>query len=282
MRKGRFAVWLIISLLLFCLLCCSGCGILPQKFDTFPEEQVLLMDGKGELLQPVGNVSENTYSSLFDFDKEVEDERAYLRRAALKIADQLQAGKDVVLYLHGGLNLQVDTMERAHNMLRHTNNQAGTVDELPYFVFINWQSSLGSSYMDRLFAIREGKDYSNRGWAWDTLTYLEGLTLYLSSDLLSGIARSPATLERQFSTFIANSSLNVLPEDIALSKQMFSDPMIKDQITQIVDNQQDFGRTIPSTLTSPFRIITTPIVDTFGVHTWDIMQRRVSILCMIS
>ncbi|MCI5123109.1 MAG: hypothetical protein D3925_01190 [Candidatus Electrothrix sp. AR5] len=267
--------------LLSILLWCGGCGIIPKQLGRLPEDQVMVIDKNGRLMKPVGNLSDgNTYISLLNLKDEIsyQKERNYIQNKIVQgIAGQLSLGKDVVFFIHGGMNLQVDSMERAHNLLSYTKEQEKQGKEIPHFVFVNWQSSLTTSYWDRLFGIREGeKYYRDRGWFYERGNDLAGLFLYFPSDLLSGLARSPITLERQFVTFFSNSSLGNLPKDIMNAEL---NAVNQDLVHTIeTENQSDLLRTIPSTLTSPFRIITTPLVDTFGVHAWDVMQRRTQIL----
>ncbi|MCI5160718.1 MAG: hypothetical protein D3917_01580 [Candidatus Electrothrix sp. AX5] len=294
MRTDFFSIRLALIVMLL-LICCVGCGIIPKKFGPFPEKQVFLMDGEGRLLKPIGNAYNQTrFTSLKSIGEEIpyEEERGYLNIAAQDIAEQLRVGKDVVVYFHGGMNTKIDSIKRSHRLMNLSNNKG---DNTPHFVLFNWQSSLRSSYRDRLFSIREGMKYHrDRGGLYEWYNNIVGVS-YFFSDLLAGVARAPVTLERQFVTFISNSSLVDLPSDIDEafgdqeesngSELPFNLKKLPEQVkagqaeTESRKNTlRDFRRTVPSTLTGPFRVVTTPIVDAFGVHAWDVMQRRTTLL----
>ncbi|WP_446011739.1 hypothetical protein [Candidatus Electrothrix sp.] len=191
-------------LFLLILLSTTGCTVIPHKLGPFPEKQLIVTDGKGDMLKPFGNISreKNLYSSILELKHPIrcsQDKKDYLKKSAEEIAKQLGAGKDVVIYLHGGMNVQVKALKRAQDLLNYTKEHK---QDAPYFVFINWQSSLYSSYRDRLFAIREGKDYRTYDGTTSLLKELPndlaGLFFYLPADLLTGVARSPLSLERAF------------------------------------------------------------------------------------
>ena len=75
------------------------------------------------------------------------------------------------------MNPQFSTVERAARLYPEIVN-AG------YFpIFINWQSSLWSSYFDYLFNVRQGRPLEVKGW-WMA-------AFYLAADLLYSAARAP-------------------------------------------------------------------------------------------
>ena len=277
-NKYFFKISPLILLLL--LLSTTGCVVLPHKLDSFPEEQVIVMDGRGELLKPLGNVSpeKNLYSSLIYMDERFDSEqekRDYLKKSAQKIVKQLRTGKNVVIFLHGGMNLQVSAMKRAQDLLRH----ARDTDDAPHFVLMNWQSSLYSSYRDRLFAIREGKDYRVRDGK--LFNDLAGVFFYFPSDLLSGIARSPLTLERSLvnsNWFNVKKQIEYATARLSYKNKRDDEEWFKNHVTQIEDSFPFSWRLAYNSLMVPFRIVTIPLVDAFGNHAWDVMQRRTTIL----
>lgn len=265
-------------LLLFIVLYCGGCSIIPTSMGPFPEKQLVVVNGKGELLKPEGNTFGGKFTSLFELDNKIklEDEYNYLEKAAEGIFEQLNNGKDVTLFIHGGMNTQFDSMERTHALL----SMAEMNQSLPYFVFINWQSSLVSSYRDRLFAIREGKDFRSRGLFKNVMTKITS-PFYLVSDTVTGVARAPVTVERQLATFVSNQSLvSSKSSDYNLAQKEFESTRKRNlpNVTIVENKESDPARTIPSILLSWARLVTTPFVDAYGTHAWDIMQRRTTIL----
>lgn len=288
MREKRKQRAKVLGLLLGGIMLCSGCGILPAKYGPFKEEQnqVLVMNGKGRLLAPVGNFSNNRYTSLWEMDEKipVSDEECHLRDAARGVAEQLRTVGKVVIFFHGGMNMQVTSMKRAHNLLCIEEKNLPDKDkspyclgDRPYFVFVNWQSSLMSSYGDRLWAIREGRDVGNDEFWANASTKITWIP-YLASDLLTGVSTVPVTFERQVATFFSN-NIPLLASDMDLANKEFANVRYKELVTE-VDKKYKYDplRSIPSVILSPIRVGTTALVNSFGMQSWDIMQRRTSIL----
>jgi pimeloyl-ACP methyl ester carboxylesterase len=236
----------------------------------------MVIDGRGRQLEPVGNLGPTTYTSRKKMNKVIEptNEMAYAQDMASNILERLKEGERVVLFFHGGLNLQVDGMARADRL-----NKYGEIYDIPHIVYVNWQSSFLSSYRDRLFAIREGKDYRSRGLVKNTATKMTS-PLYLAGDLVSSIGRLPISLERQLATGIQSSNpwrnddIDDVQKEIESLKTRKHLPHF-----EFVENQPPhLSYILPSWLLYPFRIVTTPLVDGFGGPSWDVMQRRTTIM----
>jgi hypothetical protein len=272
------------------LVLSSGCGTIPKNLGCFPEDQMIVVNGKGRLLEPVGNLGPETYSSIVEMKEHIplRMEDKYVADVAKRTVEILNQGSNVTVYIHGGLNTQVGTMKKAARLLSLPKEY-----NTPHFVFVNWQSSLLSSYRDRLFAIREGKDIRNREW-WRSLIAKLTSLLYLPSDLATGVARVPVTFERQLATLGSNISIGP-GLDIREAKIEFGPGRLQNltNVTQVVkpsemtpnaggvqvaDSAVDLGNTLHRVLALPFRIITTPLTDALGTPAWDVMQRRCTIL----
>jgi hypothetical protein len=64
-------------------------------------------------------------------------------------------GKSVVVFIHGGLNSLAQGRARVDQLLS-AGSAPGAITEKHYPIFINWQASLFSSYIDHLVRVRSG------------------------------------------------------------------------------------------------------------------------------
>lgn len=279
------------NLATFCLVlymtCCYGCGAVKTTkayYTCEGDQHVRFTDGHGRLICPERNPSAILPSFFIDTDeKDFQEETKCLTPAANEIARQIANGKDVVIFFHGGMNTLHDTLDRTNELTKYAQDHRNEEGKIPYFFFINWDSSLRSSYFDHLFRVREGRSYyRDHGLFYEKINDLFGILFYLPSDILAGIARSPVTLERQLVTFTESLSMpDNMSRSIRQAIKRLND--LKDQkkirVTHLDEkNEKDYLVTGLNTLTGPFRIITTPIIDTFGEPAWDVMQRRTTIL----
>ena len=110
------------------------------------------------------------------------------------ILEGLQASgrHDVLLRIYGGLT--------PLNMVAgDTGFSAQIMRESPYYpIYINWESSIASSYLDQLLYIRDGRAY--RGWdprgIWLS-------PIYLASDIGRAVAHAPVTWTVQARKFVS-------------------------------------------------------------------------------
>lgn len=95
----------------------------------------------------------------------------------LEKAPTRDARRQILFFAHGGLNTQVGTVERVSELIQ----------EIPkedyYPIFVNWQSSLFSSYADHLFYVRQGESWDTWGWILPPF--------YFASDVARAVARAP-------------------------------------------------------------------------------------------
>ena len=183
--------------------------------------------------------------------------------------------RKVLIYVHGGLNTQVSTIERAKDLYE-------VIDRAGYYpIFINWQSSLVSSYLDHLLYIRQGKW---RNW---------GLLLapfYLTGDILRGLARAPLT----WSFMFYNDAESI--GDFEHSR--YANKVYKESLKPAYDKALERGqdghtgvmaisegydrRTTPEktvsflqyVVTLPTKLLIAPFLDAMGTSAWDVMLRR--------
>lgn len=102
-----------------------------------------------------------------------------------KRASDIAAGRPpsrkrrIVLYIHGGLNNNMTTIDRARDLSQLM------LDDGYYPIFMNWQSNLIGSLWEHLMTVRQGE---YKGYKHAFL-----FPFYLGADLSKGIARAPAT-----------------------------------------------------------------------------------------
>ncbi len=202
---------------LFLSSACSSHFVL----DGAPPQHIVFVDTNGSLVDPTGGAGCDTHSRrknhyditetldedgnkkfvdlpatfpwnacLGDFSyfetRPVEDPDAYLTQMFAEMDAffaQQPAGepKRVVIITHGGLNENISNLETARDVaLRIRDNGA-------YPIFVNWQSSLGSSLVDHLFKVRSGR---NRGWSFGGIL---SSPLYLASGIAEAVVRAPAS-----------------------------------------------------------------------------------------
>jgi len=108
------------------------------------------------------------------------------KHASAKNLDTVQ----VLFFVHGGLNTQVGSLERivgeGPDSRRKTHSLHKLImEETPYYpIFINWQSSLRSSYFDHLLYVRQGEK-------WPLFTGWLTAPVVLAVDIGRSILRAP-------------------------------------------------------------------------------------------
>ncbi|MDH5667250.1 MAG: hypothetical protein OEY86_04485 [Nitrospira sp.] len=98
----------------------------------------------------------------------------------------------ILLFVHGGMNTAKTSIERA------TQSSKAILDDCTYPIFINWDSSLTSSYIDHLIYLRQGEHLFPDNQITTTLRgslSSAGTTpFYVAYDLVRGAARLPVVL----------------------------------------------------------------------------------------
>jgi hypothetical protein len=170
-----------------------------------------MFSGAGNLVDPTGNVRctgqppelcQGEHYALRPY-KELSADAAASYRARL-IADVkarapiVNGKRQVLLYVHGGLNTQRGSVERA----------AGLAPYIPpgvtYPIFVNWQSSFFSTYWDYAAHLRQGQ-YWRRGTAL--------LPLWVASDMVRAVGHAPVDYFYEAKTIYDTAKVS------ALSKQ---------------------------------------------------------------
>jgi hypothetical protein len=184
-------------IILLGLLATLGCG---TDYGRVPGSNIIMVNTEGNPVDPTGNVGCETnngtpcngrHSSLFEYPQVTSDEyKEQLNRITSGLQQYLDASAKngaapkIIIFIHGGLNLQTDTVERAKDL-----HETILQESKAYPIFINWQSSLPPSYNNHLFHIRQGEDW--RDGTWSSLGGYATSPFYLAADLMRAVARAP-------------------------------------------------------------------------------------------
>jgi len=182
--------------------------------DYVPTKHIVMFDGDGDPVDPTSQpflglrsyrkMPREAFEEYLAILFESIDE--YLGHGRVTIAEEvLGEGKQetvveldhghgevqrVLLFIHGGLNGQKGTIDRAAHLYEKilTDEEDGA-----YPVFINWQSNLMSSYLSHLLFVRQGHN-----WSWLGLIVAP---VVLVKDVVSAVANVPFTILHEFDSF---------------------------------------------------------------------------------
>jgi pimeloyl-ACP methyl ester carboxylesterase len=190
------------------------------------------------------------------------------------------APRGIVVYIHGGLNTQRGTLERAKRL----SPQIARGGYYP--IFLNWQSSLVSGYfLEHLLFYRRGKEVA---WGFTTTPFV------LAGDLLGGLARSPFVAISELRSvgsaipFVNRYELITPREDIEARE------VAQELIASARENPEDavaisvgenrytrlekFASVCNFLITLPLRLVISPFLQGAGSSSWSVLQRRVQLL----
>jgi len=106
-----------------------------------------MFDSDGSPVDPTGNIGDTRHSPFFSYPKmPADDYDRYLEDLFKHItAKSLQgATRKILFYVHGGLNTQVNTLERVVQPVGSDNTKLyeAILNGGYYPIFVNWKSSL--------------------------------------------------------------------------------------------------------------------------------------------
>lgn len=331
---------MIIRLVFFLgLLTTAGCG---SQIRNVPVANIIMVNADGQPVNPARNIECEKDShgicdsrhSIFRNYKSYEEGKDYHDKEGeacgpkevknypdhiIRVMDCVEAYKtnnrgrsnSILIHIHGGLNFQVDSVERAAELYLDI-LKGGS-----YPIFINWQSSFFPSYWNHLTHIRQGEDWSQGTWsrygAYVTAPF------YLAADLARAAIRLPTA-----AFFQARNDLETVPwlswfhsEDLVLAQQTVFEELCSrkkhgdnnvahalEEYSRILDKssagcekvegtrQPDFGNlwlgvdettgweyfegSIKYILTLPTKLVSAPVIDALGTSSWNVMLRSVS------
>lgn len=192
--------------------------------------------------------------------------------------------KQLLLFIHGGLNGQENNeraIQLAEQIKKETSNEY-------YPIFVNWNSALPSSYGEHLTSVRQGK---RARWAWMTSP------TYLATDIGRGLIRAPvvwrslvvndltswpSNKDNWFFNFfdLANEERNAKK----IGDTLKNDPPDKNfhfwlgpQVPPTFWKDRVL-HSMTTTLTYPFKILSSPWIDALGKSAWENMLRRTDLI----
>lgn len=292
----RFYNFLFLLIALLIIISISACS----TFNSVPTQHIVMFDGRGDLVDPTGNIrckSKNknelcngkhflmkNYHDFHDSEDDIKYYNSLINSLKNHRASYTSPPpKKILIYIHGGLNTQVSTVERAvhmHKMLE---------DEGYYPIFVNWQSSLISSYFDHLLYIRQGQEHVIIG----PLTS----PFYLLIDLGNAILRAPIVWGGQIASQLKtraslklDSAVEVKDRTKFLKKEYNDAQSVNSEnkhpgaiaIETGEDKRQKIEKFLEGSsylLLLPIRLlVSAPLIDSFGTSSWNNMLRRTKLL----
>lgn len=201
---------------------------------------------------------------------------------AKNIIESIRAAKDgrknILIYIHGGLNTPSFSRNRAIEQSFIISRYQDKKDEKNgtrqyYPIFINWNSGLTSSYMEKILFVRQGRRISG------IQAYLTA-PLNLVSDMAQAIARIPSTWEKSTSRFVQTKFFDKLEEcdEIKKNKTQYKIEASLVCDGKLRDSFAEADRTFRFIASWPFRLLGSPLVDAFGETAWISMLRRTRLI----
>lgn len=161
----------------------SGCHTF-----TVPMKHVVMFESDGTAVDPTGNAGNRKHSGLLSY-RTYEDHEfdAHLDRmfAEIKQTPPVDNTRKILFFIHGGLNTQVGSLERLITPFEGSRTRVDLIKEADYYpIFINWKSSLWSSYFEHLWQIRQGER-----WPW--YTGIPSALVIFPIDVTRSLVRAP-------------------------------------------------------------------------------------------
>jgi len=238
-----------------------------------------MTNGRGELVDPAPNMF-GRYCRYWPLDcitKKSERMQYYdgiiSRFRKDRFASREKRG--VMVYVHGGLNTQVSSIERAALLRQRMEDDPSHHFFSP--IFINWQSSLVASYWDHLVYIRQGKDWRE---TWAKRVSFTLMPLYLASDVVRAVGHAPLAWCMQIANVRhilirwedqmepARARWRTRPVKYAIKEG-------KEPATNVLDIAENG---LSAVIFLPVRMLLTPFINALGSSSWDNMNRGTSML----
>jgi hypothetical protein len=252
----------------------SGCAV---QADRHFADHAIEVNGDGDIVPikepPLAERESLPSGPMLKFATPTKDFRGPIERIFTKAGE---SGKDVLIFFHGGLVSFNESMERTNLLVaRYDDDAPGKLDNY-YPIMINWDSSLGHSYGEHLFAIRQGEKW--RGWTFSTIAALES-PMYFGADLGRSLARAPIDI-----LYTAKHNVGAIPRirnaasrSAVNSRVLYSEIRERGMLSLGAPRTFNLGtpaRAVLNVVTFPFQLLFSPIIDGFGTPAWENMQRR--------
>jgi len=252
-------------------LCLAAAGCAAVPVDLALRRHILMVDSDGELRDPAGDgevVPDET-----DPPGGASPREAYFRELLEAMTRETEGSlqahgrRRVILYIHGGLNSPDDGIERARKVLEEIGKDAAAGRDPPFLVFVNWDSSFVSCYLDHLFTIRQGKDRSG--------VWVMAAPFYLAADVLRGAASAPLLWFREIEIALGAETGEVRDADRRAAWYGGRGGL---EVRRGSDGSAGILETIQRVVFVPARAATIPFVHGLGASAWRTMERRISMM----
>uniref|UniRef100_UPI0040276BCD hypothetical protein n=1 Tax=Candidatus Wunengus sp. YC63 TaxID=3367699 RepID=UPI0040276BCD len=211
-------------------------------------------------------------------DRQIIKENEYANYIKSNIISNIESKKKqkILIFVHGGLNRFNSALKRAEKLYEEI------LKDGYYPIFIIWDSSLVSSYLDHLLWIRQGRVYRY----WGPITF----PLYLFADLGRGVTRAPIVIFHQLSTdmystfpkpFPSYKNGEVLYEKLFERYKNGNNNQQEIAISRGGDNRGYINKGIRHLLywvTFLPKLTISPFIDALGKSAWENMLRRTQTL----
>jgi len=242
--------WLFI---LSGLLFFSGCVNLKQ----LPPAHIVMFNAEGQAIDPCSSAEKTTGdASLCDSDRsgilsneyrefKKDEYEAYLDRIFQSMDEHFSSAGDkkILLFVHGGLNTQSGSLDKVIEPIwdGETKELYQAIREDGYYpVFINWHSSLSSTYADHLLHVRQGEDLRNDGIFGSLWGYVTS-PIYFGLDAARSVARAPLVLGsflwndfRTLPIFSGANDSDLIARDL-FCREKYRDTTLREKCLQEVD-----------------------------------------------
>jgi len=266
---------LVLPLLLLIGAVASGCCTSNGKVRP---EHVVVINHKGHPLLVNTNGCSKMDADQYDryLGKLTQAMRSY---AATNGQVGTKRTNELVIFVHGGMNRPDVGVKRAVAL-----TDVMLKDDV-YPIFVNWNSSFCSSYLEHIWRVRRGNaDY--KGWAPLLAPF------YFLSDLGGAVLKSPAVFfeglwrTRQaipFRRYRTDTQTNALEASVRMLRDHHSSNRHPDTISiEVGENSLSTGERwwefAATTLNTPSRALFAPVYHSFGTPAWNMMLRRVDLM----
>jgi pimeloyl-ACP methyl ester carboxylesterase len=187
-----------------------------------------------------------------------------------EVFDGLRASnkKKILIYIHGGLNDRPSSLERVETLVGCTPD-TGCLGDQYYPIFINWSSSLPSSYRDHLTRVRQGELRPVR--AKLTSPWIFG------EDLVTALASLPSSMAEELTDSASSRNDSGFQRAYCDYKQgrLNMDVYIGQDCRGTLQSFTDKTKYIPFGV---LKVATLPVIDGFGEAAWGVLKRRTNLL----
>jgi pimeloyl-ACP methyl ester carboxylesterase len=247
-----------------------------------PLGHVVMFDRKGQPAEYARSVFPSRYSVRPRMDA---DSRGSPFQDVIEGIER-SGRKRVFLFIHGGLNTEYGSRNRA----KLISDALEAKPDAPYPVFLNWDSSLVSSYLnERLFLTREGREWPPwAGILWSPFVVLGDLAKGLTRMPLIALLEARAVFEAAETLLPADTDLaNKLPAPLRgpedetareIANELLCESGDRASIGTKGEEQARPWTALWWLLGLPVRVAASPIVEGAGGGAWQMMSRRTKLL----